>query len=59
MTNELLDFEKITLIDRTLEELFDLWLEEGDAEHLLQLWQVLTRQLEYCNWTINEVKKRM
>ena len=59
MTNELLDFEKITLIDRTLEELFDLWLEEGDAEHLHQLWQVLTRQLEYCNWTINEVKKRM
>lgn len=57
MWDDLLDFEKITLIDSTLDELFDLWLEEGDAEHLLQLKQVLTRQLAICNWAIDEIKK--
>ena len=57
MLDELLDFEKMSLIDSTIDELCELWLKEKDAELLLQLRQILARQLENCDWAFEEVKK--
>ena len=57
MIDELLDFEKMSLIDSTIDELCELWLKEGDIEQLLQLRQILARQLENCDWAINEAMK--